>query len=298
MNANRYHGSLGENIKVHFAGSDGDESAYAALTDAGIKYRLYSCYNYIKKGEIPVLPDNNVIKLQQSTNKHVIQDSGLFTLMFGAGKNIELKQDDLEEWMKRMCKFVLINHLSCTCVEVDCQKLLGCDVAWKLRRKMKDLIPNRIINVFHYEDGKDGLDQLIDFSDYIAISVPELRIVKPRQYKTYVHQVAKYIKQKKSGIDIHLLGCTEKEMLKQNAFCTSADSSSWLQGVRYGRLEGRHIANVKKEVFNCHLERVKQIMDRMNFSYSSTNKLKTSTEMSLCATICKQKYEQSAGNQD
>ena len=33
------------NIKVHFAGSDGGEIFYAALLAAQTKYRLFSCYN-------------------------------------------------------------------------------------------------------------------------------------------------------------------------------------------------------------------------------------------------------------
>ena len=32
------------NIKVHFAGSDGGEIFYAALLAAQTKYRLFSCY--------------------------------------------------------------------------------------------------------------------------------------------------------------------------------------------------------------------------------------------------------------
>ena len=37
------------NIKVHFAGSDGGEIFYAALLAAQTKYRLFSCYKYILK---------------------------------------------------------------------------------------------------------------------------------------------------------------------------------------------------------------------------------------------------------
>ena len=50
------------------------------------------------------------------------------------------------------------------------QKLLGTDLAWELRKEMRDQLPNnRIINVFHFEDGKYGLDRLIEFAEYIAI---------------------------------------------------------------------------------------------------------------------------------
>lgn len=39
--------SLGDNIKVHFAGSDNDMTAYAGLMTAEVKYNLYSCYPFI-----------------------------------------------------------------------------------------------------------------------------------------------------------------------------------------------------------------------------------------------------------
>lgn len=77
------------NIKVHFAGSDGGEIFYAALLAAQTKYRLFSCYKYILKSRPDDdfrLPADHVIRVQDTVNRHVIQDSGLFTLMFGAGK--------------------------------------------------------------------------------------------------------------------------------------------------------------------------------------------------------------------
>lgn len=79
-----------KNVRVHFAGSDGEEIFYAALTAANTNYRLYSCYKYIFGKNVDDdfrLPENHVILDQARTNRHVIQDSGLFTLMFGAGKN-------------------------------------------------------------------------------------------------------------------------------------------------------------------------------------------------------------------
>lgn len=110
-------------------------------------------------------------------------DSGLFTLMFGADKG---KRDEafLYTWMLKLVDFVKETGFKGTCVEVDCQKILSPEMAWSFRKEMKRLLPNnRIINVFHLEDGKEGLNRMIDFSDYIAISVPELRIHKSCTYK-------------------------------------------------------------------------------------------------------------------
>ena len=144
------------NIKVHFAGSDGGEIFYAALLAAQTKYRLFSCYKYILKRRPDDdfrLPADHVIRVQDTVNRHVIQDSGLFTLMFGAGKGQTQTLESLTEWQDKLIAFVQQNDLRCTCVELDCQKVLGVREAWYLRERMKKLLDNPQINVFHFEDG-------------------------------------------------------------------------------------------------------------------------------------------------
>lgn len=203
------------NIKVHFAGSDGGEIFYAALLAAQTKYRLFSCYKYILKRRPDDdfrLPADHVIRVQDTVNRHVIQDSGLFTLMFGAGKGQTQTLESLTEWQDKLIAFVQQNDLRCTCVELDCQKVLGVREAWYLRERMKKLLDNPQINVFHFEDGMRGLDSLIDFSDYIALSIPELRIIKPKTFREDTRYLTHYIKNRKPEIDIHLLGwlCGER----------------------------------------------------------------------------------------
>ncbi|MGL4519327.1 MAG: hypothetical protein ACRCUJ_06545 [Phocaeicola sp.] len=192
----------------------------------------------MKSGELSSKNKNSIIPtIAAKLGKHCIMDSGLFTLMFGADKHIEKDEAFLTKWMHTIVAFVNQTGFTGTCVEVDCQKILSPEAAWKFRKEYKRLLPNnRIINVYHMEDGKEGLDRLIEFSDYIAISVPELRIHKSKTYKRDVHNLAKYIKSKKPEVDIHLLGCTEPQMLKDNWFCTSADSTTWTSLVRWPQL--------------------------------------------------------------
>lgn len=295
---------LGDNVKIHFAGSDGSDTYHAALKAAGVHYRLYSCFPFIDGKSASnsfVLPENHIIKIQDNEMRHVIQDSGLFTLMFGAGKNRNVNHDYLLQWQDKLIKFVLQNNLKCTCVEIDCQKLLGVDEAWFFRERMKDRLPNRQINVFHYEDGKEGFDRLIDFSDYIAISVPELRIVKPKTYKRDAVNLAKYAKKRKPSIDIHMLGCTEFSMLSDIKFCTTADSTSWLSGVRYGYfndgISQGHMKNFKKELVQKREKEVAYFLKDYRQDCKASVLL-TATQASLCATISKNKYTKLAGNQD
>ena len=175
-------------------------------------------------------------------------------------------------------------------MEIDCQKLLGVEEAWWFRRRMKKLLPNRQINVFHYEDGKDGLDRLIDFSDYIAISVPELRIVKPNTYKKDAVALARYCKKRKPTIDIHMLGCTEYSMLKDIRFCTTADSTSWLSGVKYGYFSD----GIQKG----HVNTIKQsILDEREV-YLKPKTTDYCVKASLCASMAKMRYTQLAGSQE
>ena len=92
---------LGDNIKIHFAGSDGEEIFHAALKAADVRYRLYSCFSYIygkEKNSDFTLPENSIIKVQDKEMRHVIQDSGLFTLMFGAKKGQTVTHEYLKEW--------------------------------------------------------------------------------------------------------------------------------------------------------------------------------------------------------
>lgn len=196
---------------------------------------------------------------------------------------------------------MLQNKLNCTCVEIDCQKVLGVEAAWYFRKRMRDLLPNRQINVFHYEDGKEGLDRLIEFSDYIAFSIPELRIVKPKTFRQDAYNLVQYTKNKKPEIDIHLLGCTDFRMLAENKCCTSADSTSWLQGVKYGSISDgstkNHVNNFDAKLRKERFEAVHEVLKQRGVVLKEKT-MQYSTAASISATICKMRYTQVAGSQD
>lgn len=220
-----------QNIKVHFAGGENLKLSTMLAEKADVKYFLFTVYPFIRKKQNY---DTALIEKLQRVSRHTIMDSGLFTLMFGAEKG-KKSPEFIEDWYQKIVKFVKATGYRGTVVEVDCQKVLGPEKAWEYRRRMKkDLPNNRQINVFHFEDGKEGLDRLIDFSDYIAISVPELRALGK---KKHCESIAKYIKNRKHTIDIHLLGCTENKLLKELNYCSSADSTSWKMSQRWGLIE-------------------------------------------------------------
>lgn len=234
--------------RVHFAGTDNTVQAISALRAAGVNYRLFTAYPFIKTPKDSYAVDS--LYESRAGFKHIIVDSGLFTLMFGAQKGNSLTSSDLRNWMRRIVSFANDNSLfsGFSFVECDCQKLMGPELAWELRKEMRELMGGReIINVFHLEDGPDGFDRLVDFSDYIAISVPELRFNRGSQYKQMTATLARRARMLKPSIKIHLLGCTEVDMLKQNKFVTSSDSSSWTAPVRFGVIGKNHVRNLRQE---------------------------------------------------
>lgn len=300
---------FGSNLKVHFAGSDNSVPHLVAANLANVRYSLFTCYPFIANKT----PDNDfamgeddlcVPRIIQPLRQHIIMDSGLFTLMFGAKKHEKQTIETLTAWQDKTAKFVRQNNLTCTCVEIDCQKVLGVEEAWFFRERMKKVMPNnRHINVFHLEDGKKGLDRLIEFSDYIAISVPELRIHRPKSYKYEVTYLANYIKNKKPSIDIHLLGCTEKGLLEQNNFCTSADSTSWLAGNRYGKAgyKDYNTRDIRKDVRDRIAPMIMQEYkkyERFCLRGLTEKKLAYMQDAYLSAVFNKRLYEKLCGNQD
>lgn len=290
---------LGENIKVHFAGSDYQQSVVDSLVMADVHYRLFTVYPAIagKKKDADFTDKTGVCQRQQSVFNHVIMDSGLFTLMFGGSKGTVQTKQSLLEWQDKLISFVKQNHLDCTCVEIDCQKVLGVEEAWFFRRRMREKLPNKQINVFHYEDGKDGLNRLIEFSDYIAISVPEIRIVHSKTFREDTHKLACYIKSKKPEIDIHLLGCTDKKMLCQNRFCTSADSSTWTGVYRFANIQGRNAHCIKKEKYKEAEETIKKFIGETKWNQLPDKSKRRCVWELISAQINRAVYEKYAGDQ-
>jgi hypothetical protein len=295
------------NLKVHFAGLENQDFAQVLHECGGINYSLFTVFPFIAN-EVGIKPMKmktctieSPIYLQNSS-RHTIMDSGLFTLMFGAHAG---KRDYkfIDRWYNLIIQFVLQNQYNKTVVEVDCQKILGVEKAWEFRERMKiDLPNNRQINVFHKEDGQKGLDRLIEFSDYIAISVPELRALGQ---KNYTSKLAHYIKNKKPSIDIHLLGCTENKLLKELNFCSTSDSTSWQQVNRFGVLKyndgvktmSARNSNISIDnLMDRYKERLVKILSK--WMEVTPKRLDYYSKYAIAGELLKMQYTTYAGNQD
>jgi len=295
------------NVKVHFAGLEHMNFARVLHECSGVKYSLFTVFPFVAQS-LNIKPLTNgctepeIGQYLAKHSRHSIMDSGLFTLMFGAhaGKRSE---KEIDTWYHALVNFVQQYGVKSTCVEVDCQKILGVEKAWYYREKMRNDLPNnRQINVFHKEDGQRGLDRLIEFTDYIAVSVPELRSLGQ---KRHTEKIVHYIKNKKPTIDIHLLGCTEKKLLESLNFCSSADSTSWQQVNRYGQLkfnDGHKTHSKHVSQFNLDAMRDKyydQVGKIIACWHEVTDKrLQYYSRYALAAELAVKQYEIHAGRQD
>lgn len=297
------------NLKVHFAGLENLDFASVICECSKVNYTLFTAFPFISE-----MLGIKCMKMGTCTYKsiryndtqplHTIMDSGIYSLCFGSHKELKKDRKLFDKWYEGLVALVKENKYTGTVVEVDCQKVLGPDIAWEYRKRIaKDLPDNRIINVFHLEDKLEGLDRIIDFSSYIAISVPELRFNKK---KGYVQSLAKYIKNKKPSIDIHLLGCTENKLLRELNFCSSADSTSWQQVNRFGDLSFNHgnkTTRVKNreinipELFSNYGESVKLVLQSLDIE-PTEKRMDYYCKYALACELLKQQYTVYAGDQN
>lgn len=282
---------LPDNIKVHFAGVE--SMSYAnAIKQMGVNYALYSAFPFVYKkifSKNKTITENDLLILQMLNDNmsHVIQDSGIFSLLYGSKNDLATKRN-IFKWYDALVEWTLEHRANVTVVEVDCQDMLGTEVAWDLRERMRHDLPNhRIINVFHLCDGMKGLDRLIEFSDYIGVGSGV-----PNNSSYSMYEVSSYIKSKNPDIDIHLLGCTTLKTIKKCNFCTSCDSITWKSPLRFGRIGDYHIRNIDSSKVK------KMVSEEVYDSIRKTNnELSTNA---ICAAIEQHKrwYILNAGNQD
>lgn len=265
-----------------------ENQKHIALMNAeGVQYALYTAFPFVykklfSKSKTTTDKDRTIPITLEGNMKHVIQDSGLFSMLYGSKQHL-CTSDIIYKWYDAYVEWTLEHGQKFTVVELDCQDILGQKVAWELREQLrKDLPQHRIMNVFHYSDGVKGLDKLIEYTDYIGI---------PSKV-SYKYELAKYIKAKKQDIDIHLLGCTDVLTLQRCNFCTSCDSISWVTPLMFGFMGDYRIADLDEQKVKFFVgeglfNRVKELFIEKNVP-------------AYCASIemCKRQYEKYCGNQD
>ena len=158
--------------------------------------------------------------------------------MFGCGKGGNYTLDYMRDYTKTYIKTAKSWKLkNLTIVESDVHKLLGMDAVFELRKYFENSGMN-VLYVWHKEEGIEGLYRMAEKYDYIALSVPELRIICKGKVR-YQDAVKDLLQKIKSNVKkmprIHLLGNTVMETMETN-IAYSCDSTSYLAGAQFGRV--------------------------------------------------------------
>ena len=220
-------------MKIFLAGCE--DFPFLFLTEiAKHPYTLFSYYHWLNTS-----PKNKktVDEIWERYPQEIICDSGLFTLMFGVGKGGSYDMQFMTDYTKKyidIAKTFKCKNL--TIVESDVHKLLGMPAVFELRKQFEQS-GMKCLYVWHIEEGIDGLYKMAEKYDYIALSVPELRIILKgkMRYQDAVKDLEKKIYANTKRLPkIHLLGNTVMQTMETNV-SYSCDSTSWLAGGRWGR---------------------------------------------------------------
>lgn len=217
-------------MNIFLAGCD-SAAICNTVTRAKIENILFSYYHAANPQELLSACDTTGVK-------HIICDSGLFTMMFGAGKGKVYDESDLRQYTAQYIKTAQSwRSDKLTIVECDVHKILGMRQVYEFRKRFEDCgIP--VLYVWHVEEGIDGLYRMAEKYKYIALSIPELRKVfkgKATRYEDATYDLLQKIKKNVSVLPrIHLLGNTVRETM-ENTIAWSCDSTSWKASGRYGR---------------------------------------------------------------
>jgi len=254
-------------MNLHLAGFDKLENIQL-VQKTGHKFGLTSYYS------MQTLPENRWRQHADEINQagtSLILDSGLFTMMFGAGKDRVWDMPYMVEYTKRyVADARMYGFTNAVIVECDVHKILGMKAVFELRKIFKDS-GMKTIYVWHVEEGIDGLLKLAQEEEYIAISVPELRkFFKKKGTMTstagvfdLLSKISRHCKSVGRHLPkIHLLGNTVQTTMKTHV-AFSCDSTSWMSGARYGtpvvyRNGTLKMIHLRSTAFSNLLEKMKQ----------------------------------------
>lgn len=204
------------------------------------------------------------VSYYRDNNMNIIMDSWLFTMMFGCWKQVKRTEQDLWNYMEQYIKDMHKMDRYWTIVEMDVHKVLWVDKLQRFRDYFKKNRPlERILFVYHVEEGIEGLKKLARTCPYIALSIPELRIVYRGKVEEAVNHLLWIINKENPSCRVHLLWCTQVNLLKRKWYY-SCDSSSWLMGNRYWDVYKFDKGKLSKVKYNFRKMNMTEILKKFN----------------------------------
>lgn len=251
-------------MRIHLAGADTPRFALAPAV-AGCGCLLTSYYHCVR-GRFKSEELKRHIKLYHHLSNRGaewIMDSGLFTMMFGAGKGKTYTKADLLAYTDRYIDDMEQIGFRHTIVEMDVHKVLGMADLPEFRAKFERRWGvERTMFVFHLEETIDGLKALARRYPYIALSIPELRLNLDRiggDLSAAIKRMVAIARTENPTVKIHLLGCTQPSLMQLEGVW-SCDSSSWLQANSFARTQVCHGGRLV--VLPRRSPEAKEILDR------------------------------------
>ena len=195
-------------MKLYFAGADRNIICNDILLSAGVTNRLLSFYSINKK------QFNTVYK-------NFFLDSGAFSVV-NTNKTIDINnyvnfiKDNIEYIELYSTLDVIGDHIKTYENTIYMEKM--------------GLSP---LPVFHYKSPYEHLNHLVEKYDYIALGGLVPLASRKKVLIQWLDSCFEIIQDK---IKVHCFGIFSKEILKRYPFY-SADSSSWISSLKYGKLK-------------------------------------------------------------
>lgn len=164
--------------------------------------------------------------IEKYDKNRLLIDSGAFSFMTGTQSEISW-----EEYIKKYAEFINAYDIK-NFVELDIDAVVGYEKVKQLREMLETLTGKKCIPVWHKSRGLDEFYKSCEDYDYIALGglVNKEISIGGENIRAF-NTLTRYAWQ--HGTRIHALGYTRTATLKQCSFY-SADSTTWLNGGRYG----------------------------------------------------------------
>lgn len=212
-------------MKIFLAGTNTRQSLFENNKP---RYILESFY-YIENWQIKKIQELDMFLL----------DSGAFTFMnAGYGSN------NFDEYLGQYINFIRSNNIQYF-FELDLDSIIGYNRVQEMTKRLEEETGRKCIPVWHKSRGLENFIETTIQYNYIAIGGIVNKEIKKNEYK-YLKELIRISHM--NDCKIHGLGFTNTGLLREYKF-DSVDSTSWLSGSRFGKLQyfnGKKMVIVKK----------------------------------------------------
>lgn len=222
-----------------------------------MNYNLMSFF-YLRK-------DLENAKKVRDNSKEVLIDSGAHSFQKGTKVDWNLYTEEYANFIKNFDRPNVIGYF-----EMDVDNIIGYDKVLELRQELEK-VSNKIIPVWHKNRGIEEYKKMC--KDYkgrvIAITGFKNEDIKDEQYLMFLKYAKKY------DCRVHCLGMTRRKVLDKVPF-DYADSSTWLQQVRFGNtlISKKKFAKAKgEEQLKQYLFNYKEGMQMQQLYYEKWKKV-------------------------